>query len=41
MLSGAPKFYETHGSKTRAAELVGLPSYQTFTNWMKRYGVDR
>ena len=32
---------ETHGNKTRAAELVGLPSYQTFTNWMKRYGVDR
>ena len=23
-----------------AARLVGLPSYQTFTNWMKRYGVD-
>lgn len=30
---------ETDGNKTRAAELVGLPSYQTFTNWMKRYGV--
>ena len=29
---------EVHGNKTRAAQLVGLPSYQTFTNWMKRYG---
>ncbi|MGQ0732462.1 MAG: sigma-54 interaction domain-containing protein [Acidobacteriota bacterium] len=30
---------EAHGNKTKAAVLVGLPSYQTFTNWMKRYGV--
>jgi DNA-binding NtrC family response regulator len=30
---------ETRGNKTDAANLVGLPSYQTFTNWMKRYGV--
>lgn len=30
---------EAHGNKTRAACLVGLPSYQTFTNWMRRYGV--
>jgi DNA-binding NtrC family response regulator len=30
---------EAHGNKTRAAQLVGLPSYQTFTNWMTRYGV--
>ncbi|MFQ5680356.1 MAG: sigma-54 interaction domain-containing protein, partial [Gemmatimonadota bacterium] len=30
---------EAHGNKTKAANLVGLPSYQTFTNWMKRYGV--
>jgi DNA-binding NtrC family response regulator len=30
---------EAHGNKTRAAELVGLPSYQTFTNWMKKYHV--
>ena len=30
---------EAHGNKTRAADLVGLPSYQTLTNWMKRYGV--
>ena len=31
----------TGGNKTRAARLVGLPSYQTFTNWLKRYGVER
>lgn len=30
---------ETGGNKTRAAELVGLASYQTLTNWMRRYGV--
>ncbi len=30
---------EAAGNKTRAAELVGLPSYQTFTNWMNRYEV--
>lgn len=26
-------------SRIRAARLVGPPSYQTFTNWLKRYGV--
>lgn len=31
---------EAHGNKTKAAKLVGLPSYQTFTNWMKRYGIE-
>ena len=31
---------EAHGNKTRAAQLLGLPSYQTLTNWIKRYGVD-
>ncbi|MBI5442236.1 MAG: hypothetical protein HY900_13625 [Deltaproteobacteria bacterium] len=30
---------EAHGNKTRAAALVGLPSYQTLTNWLERYGV--
>lgn len=30
---------EAQGNKTQAAQLVGLPSYQTFTNWSKRYGV--
>ncbi len=27
------------GNKTTAAKLVGLPSYQTLTNWMKKYDV--
>lgn len=31
---------EAHGNKTQAAQLLGLPSYQTLTNWTKRYGVD-
>lgn len=31
---------ESGGNKTRAAELVGLPSYQTLTNWLKKYGVE-
>lgn len=31
---------EAKGNKTKAAELVGLPSYQTLTNWLRRYGVD-
>jgi len=30
---------EAHGSKTRAAELVGLPSYQTLSNWLAKYDV--
>ena len=30
---------EAHGNKTKAAKLVGLPSYQTLTNRMKRFGV--
>jgi len=30
---------ESNGNKTKAAELVGLPSYQTFTNWMKKYNL--
>ena len=30
---------QANGNKTRAAELIGLPSYQTLTNWMKRYDV--
>jgi transcriptional regulator with PAS, ATPase and Fis domain len=27
------------GNKTKAAELVGLPSYQTFTNWLARHEI--
>ena len=30
---------EAGGNKTRAADLIGLPSYQTLTNWMSRYEV--
>jgi DNA-binding protein Fis len=30
---------EAHGNKTKAAELVGLASYQTLTNWLARYDV--
>ena len=30
---------EAGGNKTRAAELVGLASYQTLTNWLRRYDV--
>lgn len=31
---------ETHGNKTKAAELLGLASYQTLANWMKKYGIE-
>jgi DNA-binding NtrC family response regulator len=31
---------QAHGNKSEAAELVGLPSYQTFTNWLKKYGIE-
>lgn len=31
---------EARGNKTKAADLVGLASYQTFTNWLQRYGVE-
>ncbi|MCA9631031.1 MAG: sigma 54-interacting transcriptional regulator [Myxococcales bacterium] len=30
---------EAHGNKTKAAELVGLSSYQTLTNWLAKYEV--
>jgi DNA-binding NtrC family response regulator len=30
----------SHGNKTKAAELVGLPNYQTLTNWLARYDVE-
>ena len=30
---------EAHGNKTKASELVGLPSYQTFSNWIKKYNL--
>lgn len=28
-----------NGNKSRAAELLGLPSYQTLTNWLRKYDV--
>lgn len=31
---------QTAGNKTKAAELLGLPSYQTLSNWLSRYGVE-
>lgn len=31
---------ESRGNKTQAAKLLGLPSYQTLTNWLRRYGLD-
>jgi DNA-binding NtrC family response regulator len=31
---------EARGNKTKAAELVGLPSYQTLSNWLARYEVN-
>lgn len=30
---------QSRGNKSEAARLVGLPSYQTFTNWLERYEV--
>lgn len=31
---------ESGGNKTKAAALVGLPSYQTLTNWLRRFGLE-
>ena len=28
------------GNKSKAARMLGLPNYQTFTNWLKKYNVD-
>jgi len=30
---------ESGGNKTKAARLVGLPNYQTLSNWLAKYGV--
>jgi len=30
---------QANSNKTKAANLVGAPSYQTLTNWLKKYGV--
>jgi transcriptional regulator with PAS, ATPase and Fis domain len=32
-------YQEADGNKSAACRLVGLPNYQTFTNWMKKYGI--
>ena len=29
-----------NGNKTAAADMLGLPSYQTLTNWMAKHGVE-
>ena len=29
-----------NGNKTKAATLLGLPSYQTLVNWMNKHGVE-
>jgi transcriptional regulator with PAS, ATPase and Fis domain len=34
---GLAKF---NGNKTMTAKILGLPSYQTLTNWLKKYGID-
>ena len=31
---------ESNHTKNEAAKLVGLPNYQTFTNWLKKYGIE-
>lgn len=31
---------ESGGNKSEAARLLGLPSYQTLTNWLKKYGLE-
>jgi transcriptional regulator with PAS, ATPase and Fis domain len=31
---------ESHENKTKAAKILGLPSYQTLTNWLKKYGME-
>ncbi len=31
---------KTHGNKTKTAELLGLSSYQTLTNWLRKYGLE-
>jgi len=30
-----------HGNKARATKMLGLPNYQTLTNWMRRYRVEK
>jgi DNA-binding NtrC family response regulator len=30
----------THGNKTNTAKILGLPSYQTLSNWLKKYHLE-
>ena len=32
---------QSGGNKSQAAKLLGLPNYQTFTNWIDKYGGSR
>jgi transcriptional regulator with PAS, ATPase and Fis domain len=32
---------EGNGNKSKAAGLLGFNSYQTLTNWMKKYGIKK
>jgi transcriptional regulator with PAS, ATPase and Fis domain len=31
---------KNNGNKTKAAKILGLPSYQTLTNWLRKYGLE-
>lgn len=31
---------ESGGNKSKAAKILGLPNYQTYTNWLEKYEVD-
>ena len=31
---------EKHGNKTKTSKILGLPSYQTLTNWLRKYGLE-
>jgi DNA-binding protein Fis len=31
---------EAHENKTKAAQLVDLPNYQTLSNWLKKYDLE-
>lgn len=33
-------YRDAQGNKSAACKLVGLPNYQTFSNWMQKYGVE-
>jgi DNA-binding protein Fis len=31
---------QADGNKRQAAKLLGLPNYQTLSNWLRKYGVE-